>query len=297
MLAVAFVWSALLGQDPAATPAPAEQPPIPKLEFTGKPLAVPFACTEDTLQPLGLTCPEAEPCPVFVELSTVESVGGKYFLAGNLHSSATTFSSLLLVSEDGRVWTEAHERIPQAVLDGSQFADFGTGWIGGLTLTALPRDPFFLLTTDGGKSWRRRPLFDEARVASIETFAFDSARDGTLILDRSRGGDAAARYELYETKTGGDTWMLREVSSKPLRLKKPRPEPPADIRLRADAATKSYRLEKRLGTRWTTLSAFLVRLPDCVILPKEAAPPPEPEPVPEPPKPASPKPALKKNKP
>lgn len=276
---------------PASAQAPAEPPPIPKLEFSGKPLAVPFACTEETLHAAGMTCPEAEPCPVFVELSTLEAVGGKFFLAGNLHSSSHTFSSLLLSSDDGRVWVEAHERIPQAVLEGGQFADFAAGWIGGLTLGALPRDPFFLITSDGGKTWRRRPLFDESRVAAIENFSFESARDGTLILDRSRGADASAKYELYETKTGGDTWMLREVSSKALKLKKPRPEPPADIRLRADAATKSYRLEKRQGPRWTLLSAFAVRLPDCVIAHKEAAPPPEPEPTPEPPKPAGPKPA------
>lgn len=305
-LGIAIVSLSGFAQDPApaqtppAVPPPsaplAEIAPIPKYEFTGKPVNISFACTEDVLHAVGLSCPESEPCPVFVELAGLESAGGKTFLTGNIHSSAATFSSLLLVSEDnGKTWTEAHERIPQAVLEGVQFADYSSGWAGGQLLTTLPRDPFFLVTTDGGKTWKKRAVYDESKVGAIDSFYFESPRDGMLAMDRTRGGEPTAKGEIYETKTGGESWMLREVSSKPLRLKKVR-APLADLRLRADAASKTYRLEQQQGSRWTLLSSFSVRLSDCKIGARELAPPPEPEPPsePAPAKPAASKPGAAK---
>lgn len=278
---------ALALQEPATLPprAPSIPPSPPKLEFAGKPMIVPFSCTEEQLHAVGLACTEDEPCPVYLELAGLEAVGGQLWLTGNLHSAAATFSSILLVSEDGGAsWTERHERIPQAVLEGIQFFDYQNGWAAGQLLATLPRDPFFLVTADGGKTWRRRPMFDESRVAAIEAFAFESAKDGALILDRSRSGEVNAKYESYETKTGGDTWMLREVTGKPMSLKRPRVSS-AEYRLRADAASKAYRVERFQNGRWTLLASFLVRLPDCKIVDKEVAPPPEPT-VPEPPKPS-----------
>jgi hypothetical protein len=271
---------------------------VPKYEYQGKPIVLPFACTEDQLQQSGLSCPESEPCPVFLEFAGLESWAGHLVLVGNLHSSSATFSSILLVSDDnGKTWLEPHERIPQAVLEGAQFVDADSGWAGGQILATLPRDPFFLVTTNGGHTWKRRPIYDDTKVAAIDSFYFESAKDGTLIVDLSRGGEPNQRSQVFETKTGGDSWMTREVSSKPLQLKKTR-QAPATLRLRADAPTKSYRIEHLQGAKWSPLAAFAVRLPDCKIGTKELQPPPEPEPTPEPVKPGAIKtpPSLKKKR-
>ena len=78
------------------------------LENTGKPMRVPFECTEADTQAASLSCSEEEPCPVFLELSSVEAAGNKIFLAGNLHTSTTTLYSVLLATEDGgKTWTRA----------------------------------------------------------------------------------------------------------------------------------------------------------------------------------------------
>jgi len=275
-----LVWLALLAQEPSsAAPAP---PPIPKLEFAGKPVVVPFACSEEQLTAAGVACSESDPCPVFLELADLESMGNeRLLLTGNLHSNSATFSSLLLVSDDGgKSWIEGHERLPQTVLEAAQFADFSSGWIAGQTLATLPRDPFFLVTADGGKTWRKRPIYDESRVAVVDSFYFESRTDGSMIVDRSRAGEPNQKFESYETKTGGDTWMLREVSAAPLKLKKARPTVDSGFRLRADAASKTYRVERRQGQRWTLAASFAIRLPDCAPKEKEREPPPEPEPPP-----------------
>ncbi len=274
---------------PAAAVEPAEPPPPPKLEFAGKPIVVPFSCSEESIHAAGLTCPESEPCPVYLELSSLESFGTTLIAAGNLHSSANTFSSILLASDDhGKTWSEAHDRLPQVVLDQIQFADFSSGWVSGQTLAQLPRDPFFLVTTDGGKTWKKRPLSDDTQVAAIDAFYFESRTEGWMIVDRSRSGEPNARYQIYETRTAGDTWMLRESSGEPLKLKKTRP-PSAGVRLRADGPTKSYRIEQLKSNKWTVLASFRVRLPDCSIRLKELAAPPEPDapPAAPPPSPAS----------
>jgi hypothetical protein len=288
-----------IAQEPAPPPAdpPAEIEPAapsapPPLEFKGKPIVVPFACNEETLNAAGLTCPETEPCPVYLELAALESIGTTMIAVGNLHSSANTFSSIVLRSDDGgKTWVEAMERMPQTVLDMIQFVDFSNGWIGGQILAQLPRDPFFLVTTDGGRTWRKRPLADETQVAAIDSFHFDNRTDGFMVLDRSRSGEPNARYQLFESRTGGDTWMLRQSSGDPISLKKTRP-PLAGLRLRADGPTKSYRIERQQGNRWTLVASFLVRLPDCFIGLKELEKPPEPEPAPSEPAP-SPAPAKK----
>ena len=277
ILLLAIAQEATPPPDPPVEPA--APPPPPVFEFKGKPIAIPFACTEETLNAAGLTCPESEPCPVYLELAALEAVGTTVIAVGNLHSSANTFSSIALRSDDGgKTWIETIDRMPQVVLDAIQFADFSNGWISGQILAQLPRDPFFLVTTDGGKVWKRRPLADESQVAAIDSFFFENRTDGWMILDRSRSGEPNARYQLFETKTGGDTWMLRQSSGNPLPLKRTRPATASGMRLRADGPSKSYRIEKLQGNRWTLVASFLVRLPDCSIGLKELVAPPEPEP-------------------
>jgi photosystem II stability/assembly factor-like uncharacterized protein len=181
----------------------------------GKPMRISAECKQDDLQSLGLSCSEDEPCPAYLELGAVEAVGSRIFLAGNIHTSTVTLSSILLASaDDGKTWTEPYDRIRFAALEQIQFIDFQYGWISAAIIQTLPRDPFFLLTSDGGKTWHNRPLFDEPHNGSIEHFSFDSRNTGALLLT-----PIGHSYEMYESTTGGESWSLKQVSSKQLNHK------------------------------------------------------------------------------
>ncbi len=258
---------------------------------------VPFQCSEDDLQTIGLACSDNEPCPVFVELSTIEAAGPRLFITGNLHTEATTLSSILLMSEDGgATWKEPHGRIRYAGLEQIQFVDPEYGWISGQSLQGVPKDPFLLMTQDGGKTWRAGPIYEEGRTGMIEQFWFDSRTSGSLVIDRMRSEQGDARHELYETMTGGDSWSLRQASASPIPMKR-RTVPNGDWRIRTDAVSKSYRLERREGARWTPVALFPVRAGECKTKePVLAEPPPPEEPKAETEKPAEdePLPAFKK---
>ncbi|MBS1828401.1 MAG: exo-alpha-sialidase [Acidobacteria bacterium] len=272
---------ALLSQQPSApadAPKP-EAPARPVYAFSGKPLNLQFACSDDDIMAFGLTCAEDEPCEVYLELAALESVGGKVFLTGNLHTRDATMWSVLLGSEDGgKTWTELFERMRSTGLEQIQFIDFEMGWIGGQQLLALPRDPFFLITDDGGKTWRRKPLYSETRVGAIEQFAFESRTVGQLLIDRTQSGESGGRHEFYETNSGGDSWSLRQVSPNPIKLRRPR-TPNPDWRIRPDARSKSFVIERRSAGSWHALSSFLVKAGECKPAElKFTDPPPEPEP-------------------
>src|SRR6476660_3523013 len=86
------------------TPAPKD---ADKLTYTGTPMKLPFQCTNEYMDWAGMSCSVEEPCPVYLELAAVESVGNRIFLAGNLHSSSVTLYSVLLASDDGgKTWVE-----------------------------------------------------------------------------------------------------------------------------------------------------------------------------------------------
>lgn len=229
------------------------------LENTGKPMRVPFECTEADTQAAGLSCSEEEPCPVFLELSNAEAAGNKIFLTGNLHTTTTTLYSVLLASEDaGKTWNEPHPRVRFAGLDQIQFIDFQNGWISGANLQSTPRDPFLLLTTDGGKTWRERPIFDESRVAVIERFWFDSGENGSLLIDARLDNNL---HELYETRTGGESWSMKQAGASAIPF--PAAARTSGWRLRADASTHSFDLEKSDGARWQKIASFLVNVGAC----------------------------------
>ena len=253
VLAVVVAWAQ---EQPPASPVP------PVLENAGKPMLLPFRCTEADVQWAGLSCSEDDPCPVYLEVAAVESAAGRIFAAGNIHSSAVTLYSVLLVSEDaGHTWREAHERIRGASLDRIQFLDAEMGWISGQVLSPLAQDPFLLLTPDGGKTWRQRAIFNESRFGSIQQFHFSAKESGSLIVDRGPGSEGG-RYELYESPDGGESWTIRETSDRPLRLR-PSPVAPSDWRARADGPTQSFHLERRQGERWVSVAAFAVKLGAC----------------------------------
>ncbi len=264
----------------AAWARPAEDKPAPKetiLENTGKPMVAPFGCTEEDIQSFGLSCTLDEPCPIYLELDAFEPLGNQLYVAGNIHSDAATLYSILLASADGgKTWREPMPRIHGASLDRILFVGFEQGWVMGGTVNPIARDPFLLITSDGGKLWRRVPVFEDSRAGSIQQLWFDSRNTGSLVFDHGKGGDGP-RYELYESATGGDNWMIRQASDQPVTIRHMPPQiENTDWRMRPDAASKSNRIEKRQAGRWTTVASFAVELPACrPPAPKETEPPPE----------------------
>src|SRR5664279_3011554 len=254
---VLLLGASLMAQDaPPVAPAPAVPAAPPVLVNSGKPMLAPFHCTEEDIHSAGLTCTEEDPCPVYLELSAVEATGLRIFTAGNIHAATSTLFTILLGTEDnGQTWREVHERVRGAGLDHIQFADVETGWASGLSFSPLPQDPFLLLTTDGGKTWRSHEIFNEPRFGSIQQFFFEDKTSGSLVIDHgpASGGD---RYELYETNDGGETWNIRETNVNSIRIKRAPVTPNADWRVRADGPSKSFHLEHRQGQKWTTLAAF-----------------------------------------
>jgi hypothetical protein len=267
LIAKLIAVTALVAQSP---PQQTQQAPQPQaaapaavvLENDGKPITLPFHCTAEDIHWAGLACSEDEPCPIYLELSAIGSGGGGIFAAGNIHSDTVTLYSVLLATEDaGHTWREAGDRVRGAALDHIQFFDALTGWISGQTVFPIPQDPFFLLTTDGGKTWRQQPVFNDSHFGSIQQFYFDSKTSGYLIIDQGPGADGG-RYARFESPTGGETWSIREESNKPLQLSRTA-APPPNLRIRADGATHAFRIERRQGERWSTLASFAVRLPAC----------------------------------
>lgn len=242
------------------------------LNNSGSPLAIPFPCKDEDLQQSGLLCTDEEPCPIFVELSTVEPLGKKIFLAGNLHSSSSTLASLLLTSDDaGLTWKEPAPRLPGSALEQIQFYDLEHGWAAGETQYPLPRDPFFLVTTDGGASWRQKPVTEEGGPGSILRFWFDSAKHGELIVDAGRR-NATGRYHSYESETGGESWMIRGMNGEaPVLKRAPKGLEPQDYRIRAGA--KTYFIEKHAGEKWEPVASFLIEVTSCKIKPAEVKEP------------------------
>jgi hypothetical protein len=234
---------------------------IPLLVRAQAPQKVEKVCAPQDADAFGLTCSEDDPCPVFLELSSVEANGSTLLVTGNLHTVNTTMFGLLLASEDGgATWTEPYPRVRASALEQIQFVDFQHGWVAGVKLEPLPRDPFFLSTSDGGKTWRQTPLFEDSVFGSIQQFWFDSASSGELVLDRSQG--ATTRYERYASMTGGSSWELQQTNNQPIRLAKARPKETASWRVRADA--EAYRVERRTAEgRWEAAASFAIRAGEC----------------------------------
>ncbi len=266
------------------------------LENTGKPMRLAAQCKGEDVLVLGLTCSQDDPCPLFLELSDVEQVNSRLILSGNLHTATATLESILLSSEDlGKTWTEPFERMPGIGIDNIQFIDFEAGWISGQVQQTLPRDPFLLITTDGGKTWRKATVSGESRVGAIEQFHFESRTAGALLLDKIQSGENGMRHELYETMTGGESWSLRQVSNKPIPWKYPKGLA-AEWRIRADGPSKSYKVERRQGERWQAAASFQISAGDCKPEEKPDEPPPPAVDEPAPKEPVAPRtaPSLKK---
>ena len=236
---------------------------LPLLAAAQDAIRVEYACPTADVEKFGLTCSEDEPCDVFLELASAEGVGSTIFAVGNLHTVTTTLYGVLLVSGDGgKTWSEPSPRIEGAALDQVQFPDFQHGWASGVVEEPLARDPFFLVTADGGKTWHSRPLFNETHYGSIQQFWFDSGKSGQLIFERSEG--SASVFEIYETTNGGDTWVIKESGTKNPILAGAPVKDSATWRVRTDAASKTNRVERRTsGGAWETVASFAVRAGVC----------------------------------
>lgn len=242
------------------------------LENQGGPISVPFRCTDDDMAWAGMSCSEQDPCPAYFELAAAESIGSKLFAVGNIHSEAVTLYSVLLGSDDsGKTWRELHERIRGAGLDHIQLIDLANGWVSGEALSPLPQDPFFLISSDGGMTWRREAVSEDTEPGSIQQFFFTSKDEGSLIIDRGEGSEEE-RYALYESPNGGRTWNVKQLSKKPLRMNHA-DEGDTNWRVRADRGTQSFRIERRQGERWTAVASFAVSAGVCKPMPAEAPAP------------------------
>jgi hypothetical protein len=273
---MSLVWVLFVMPIVAQPPAPA--PPKPVYAYAGKPLTLEAQCGSKQIEDLGLVCTEEEPCPVYLELSGVESAGGRLFLAGNFHTESSILASLLLVSDDeGRSFTEAHPRLPNSLLDQIQFVDGQTGFVSGNVAGSLAKDPFFLKTTDGGKTWRQLGVFEDGGFGVVGSFRFTSPAQGVLTIEGARG---RGRYRRMETMTGGESWMTRELLDQAPARAKTAPAastPAAEWRVRGEAATRTLRLERREAGKWTLASAFALRSGACK---PDPAPSPQPNPPP-----------------
>jgi photosystem II stability/assembly factor-like uncharacterized protein len=157
------------------------------------------------------------------------------------------------MSEDsGRTFTEPQKRMRATALEQLQFVDLETGWVSGHSLLPLPGDAFVLLTTDGGKTFRKQALSEESRSGAAEQFWFDSKQHGRFVVKHG------SKYELWESMTSGASWSLLEVKSAPIPL--PR-DPSPSFRLRADKS--DFRIERRAGEGWDLVASFVLRVGDC----------------------------------
>lgn len=251
-----------LGQEPASPPAGPQQ-----LVNAGQPIAVPFGCSDDDILWAGMVCSAQTPCPVYLELTHAESAGKNIFVTGNIHSSSITLYSVLLASDDaGLTWREAHERIRGAALDRIQFVGTQNGWISGQLNAPLAQDPFLLITTDAGQSWRQQPIFDETRVGSIIQFYFRDKTEGSLIFELAV--PPRRRYQTYESHDGGASWTITEDSEQ---LHLPRDSNAfrqGNWRVSTDGPTQSFHIEQQLvappyNPRWDSVAAFAVNLGGC----------------------------------
>ena len=269
----------LLGVSVAAAQQPAPSSPFPVLVYERRPLRVPITCRAEDFEAAGLQCTEEEPCRVFLELAAVEAAGPKIALVGNLHTVSATLSSLALMSDDaGTTWREPLGRLAATGFEAVQLLNEQNGWISVQPQVGLASDPYLLGTSDGGTTWQKFPIWsEEGRAGLLQQFYFDSKEHGLALIDRSQSGDAASRYELYETPNGGATWMLRETGSRPIAPKWP-VRRASDWRLREEDKAKTYDLERRVGDTWRRMASFSTALGVCKALETKQPAPPGPDP-------------------
>jgi hypothetical protein len=223
------------------------------------PVHVDYTCPAEDIESFGLSCSEEQPCQIFFEVTSVDSFGNSVFVAGDIHTATTTLYGVMLSTEDGGAsWSESIPRLRSASFEQFQIID-NRGWLSGQKLEPLPKDPFLMITTDGGKSWRQKPLFEESRFGSITQFWFDTARSGELIFDASVG--KSVKQELYASMTGGESWEIKQTSTKLLDLKTTRSSSVWSVT--AAPGSKTYLIERTINGHKEKLATFLIHIGDC----------------------------------
>jgi len=223
---------------------------------------VTYYCPPEDIEQFGLNCSDDEPCTVLLELSAAEAAANRIVVTGNLHTRDATLLSLLLISDDGGVtWTEPVIRMRNAAFEQIEFWDGQTGWVSGESINPLARNPFLLLTTDGGTNWRPKLIVDDEKFGTIAQFHFSSISSGEVVIDNST--KKAVHQELYGTETGGESWELKETANKPFHLKGARVPGQAGYRVRADAAGGAFLLERGGGKNWEKVASFPIHVADC----------------------------------
>lgn len=281
----AAVTSIVIAQVTPPTPPQAPQTAEPpRYRYLGEPITLNFQCTNSDIVAHGLHCTEQAPCPVYLELAAAGGVGDRIFASGSFHTGGATLYSVLLASPDGgTTWYEPTERIPGARLGEVYFATPRAGWVLGHMWNRQPSSPFFLATTDGGEHWRRYPILEEATTAVVDEFWFDSESTGVVIIDRLYPTETGARFERYDTMTGGASWMVREISAQPIDVRRLRPlRPQPQFRVRPNAQGQLWLIEKAEGDNWQVVAEFTMAAGQCAYVPEPVTPPPEPE-APKPP--------------
>jgi photosystem II stability/assembly factor-like uncharacterized protein len=260
----------------------------------GDQLNVAFSCNDEDLAAVGMACSDDDPCPIYLELSGISALGKKLSLAGNLHGASATLYSVLLTSDDaGATWTEPAARIPGAALEQVQLFDATHSWAAGETQVPLARDPFFLIASDGGASWRKDPVSEDGAAGAIQKFWFDSEEHGELIVDGGRTA-SGGRYLLYETHTGGASWNVVSKTAQVPRLRRAPVTGDEGYRIGTDNKSRAFVIEKREGEAWKKVASFSVQVASCGT---RHLPPPVEQAEPEVPVQAQPQPAQRREPP
>jgi len=241
-----------------------EEPQPVQLVYEGQPLQLQFECLQENFPGAGVHCSPETPCELFLELTSIASAGEKVFLAGDIHTSSAAISTVLLASEDGgTTWTEAAGRILSAGLERLQFADEKHGWAAGheWQLDDSLR-PFFLVTSNGGKTWLRHDIWDETdRTGALLDYYFDSPKHGYVIVERTAAADP---FELYESLNGGRSWIIREISSDRPRLRNvPVAAEQPSWRFRENRESGSYEIQQLADGSWWKRAEFAPQAGVC----------------------------------
>jgi hypothetical protein len=254
-----------LGTSALTLPGQAEpEPEATKLTFKGEPLVLPLECWEEDLLRAGLVCNDVTPCSLVMELVAIGELGNTVFVMGNVHADAGTVSSVILSSNDGgNTWTEPLGRIPGGSLEVFRTVDAKHGWIGGQQWEADSSPiPFLLSTRNGGKRWIDRYLWEEDdRNGMVLEFDFEDPRHGFLIIERTNA--EVDPFELYETRTGGSSWNIREVTSEEPTIPFDPVQAEDQWRLRSETSGGAYWVEQREDDEWRPVASFAPKVGVC----------------------------------
>ncbi len=71
-------------------------------------------------------------------------------------------------------------------------------------------------------------------------------------------------HELYESRTGGESWSLKQATASPIRIAACQGrENDADGACAPTRRTRSFDIEKSDGARWQKVASFLVNVGAC----------------------------------